>query len=70
MPVNLKLHTKSKEELTKLADQVKISNLSYSEKTMLLRDIEVHMGDVDLAKQRRILVEIQEGMADTEDLVS
>jgi hypothetical protein len=66
--VDLKLHERSKEELYRLREQVKISNLTYNEKTMLIRDIEMHMSDVELAKHRHILVQIQEGMAEISDI--
>jgi len=69
MLVDLKLHTRTKEELLRLSDQVKISELSYSEKTLLLGEIQTYLGDADTAKKRKILLDIAEGMADTADLV-
>ncbi len=69
MPVNIDLDSKTPQELRKLLDNVKVSNIPISEKDFWVQRIQVRLGIVtrDVGKERKILLEIEAGMADISD---
>lgn len=64
----INLEKKTQEQLIALADSVKVSDLSYEEKTKLLIDIEYKLNG-KRNKRDEILKSIEESAADIDDLI-
>jgi len=64
----INLENKTQEQLIALADSVKVSDLSYEEKTKLLIDIEYKLNG-KRNKRDEILKSIEESAADIDDLI-
>ena len=71
MAVSINLDEKSPQELKRLLDSVKISNLDYAQKEEWVQKIQSKLGLVmrDSKKEKELLAQIQEGQADIDDLV-
>lgn len=63
----INLEDKTPKELRKLMDSVKVSDLSYEEKTAYINAIEQKLNGADY-KNKMLLKEIEEGQADISDL--
>lgn len=63
----INLEKKTPAELIALSDAVKVSDLSYEEKTKLLTDIDFKLNG-GIYKNDAILKSIEEGAADIDDL--
>lgn len=64
----INLENKTQEQLIALADSVKVSDLSYEEKTKLLIDIEYKLNG-KRNKRDEILKSIEESAADIDDII-
>jgi len=71
MPVTINLDEKTPQELKRLLDSVKISNLDYAEKEEWVQKIQSKLGIVmrDSKKEKELLAQIQEGQADIDDIL-
>jgi len=71
MPITINLDEKTPEELKRLLDSVKISNLAYAEKEEWVQKIQLKLGIVmrDSKKEKELLAQIQEGQADIDDIL-
>ena len=71
MAVSINLDENSPQELKRLLDSVKISNLDYAQKEEWVQKIQSKLGLVmrDSKKEKELLAQIQEGQADIDDLV-
>ncbi len=71
MAININLDEKTPQELKKLLDSVKISNLDYAEKEEWVQKIQLKLGIVmrDSKKEKELLAQIQEGQADMDDIL-
>lgn len=63
----INLEDKTPHELRKLMDSVKVSDLSYEEKTAYIEAIEIKLNGANY-KNKMLLKEIEEGQADIEDI--
>lgn len=63
----ISLEGKTPKELRKLMDDVKVSNLSYEEKTAYINAIKQKLNGANY-KNKMLLKEIEEGQADISDL--
>lgn len=68
--IQLDLEDRTPKELNALMDSVKVSNLPVSEKDFHINRIKERLGTVtrDPIKEKRILAEMQAGMADINDI--
>lgn len=71
MAISINLDEKSPQELKRLLDSVKISNLDYAQKEEWVQKIQSKLGLVmrDSKKEKELLAQIQEGQADIDDLM-
>ena len=71
MAININLDEKTPQELKRLLDSVKISNLDYTEKEEWVQKIQSKLGIVmrDSKKEKELLAQIQEGQADIDDIL-
>jgi len=71
MPVTINLDEKTPQELKRLLDSVKISNLDYAQKEEWVQKIQSKLGIVmrDSKKEKELLAQIQEGQADIDDIL-
>jgi len=71
MAININLDEKTPQELKRLLDSVKISNLDYAEKEEWVQKIQSKLGIVmrDSKKEKELLAQIQEGQADIDDII-
>jgi len=71
MAININLDEKTPQELKRLLDSVKISNLDYAEKEEWVQKIQSKLGIVmrDSKKEKELLAQIQEGQADIDDIL-
>lgn len=69
MPAKINLSEKSPLELRRLLDMVKTGNMSVPEKDEWVSKIQDQLGQVtrDPNKEKKILADIQAGMADIDD---
>ena len=67
----INLDEKSPQELRKLLDTVKTSNLEYREKEEWIQKIQSKLGVVtrDSKREQELLAQIEEGQADIDDLL-
>ncbi|DAB35985.1 MAG: hypothetical protein EOM49_03425 [Epsilonproteobacteria bacterium] len=67
----INLDEKSPQELRKLLDTVKTSNLEYREKEEWIQKIQSKLGVVtrDSKREKELLAQIEEGQADIDDLL-
>ena len=71
MAISINLDEKSPQELKRLLDSVKISNLDYAQKEEWVQKIQSKLGLVmrDSKKEKELLAQIQEGQADIDDMM-
>jgi len=71
MAININLDEKTPQELKRLLDSVKISNLDYAQKEEWVQKIQSKLGIVmrDSKKEKELLAQIQEGQADIDDIL-
>ena len=71
MAISINLDEKSPEELKRLLDSVKTSNLSVQEKDEWIQKIQSKLGLVtrDSKREKDLLAQIEAGAADIDDIV-
>ncbi len=65
------LNNKSPQELKRMLDSVKVSNLTFEEKEYWVTAIQAKLGIVtrDPIKEKKLIAEIEAGQADIDDLL-